>query len=85
MANISWETVRIKGENITPDLLIWRRYKRPADGMMELFEAMNPHVLQDLAVSPYLAVGSLVSVPVDSDILEGTPTRGTTITLYGTA
>lgn len=79
----TWEQVRIKGENITPDLLIWRRYKRPAPRMLELMLDSNPAMTYALAAGPYIPVGMVVSIPIDSEILKGTPVQIKAVRLYG--
>jgi phage tail protein X len=83
MAITSWERVRIRGENIAPDLLIWRRYKRPAPGMLEAFLSANPQVETALSEGPYLPVGVVVAIPIDLDILNGQPQQQNSIRLYG--
>jgi phage tail protein X len=80
----SYETVRIKGEEITPDLLIWRRYKRPAPGVLEAFLAKNPQAHAALRSGPYLAVGEVVFLPIDPDILNGRPANVPVVRLWGT-
>lgn len=71
MAVTSYEIVRISGDNITPSLLVWRRYKRPAPGMLGLFLDINPQLARALGESPYLPVGVLVKIPIDDEILSG--------------
>lgn len=83
MANVTWETVRIRGEGIAPDLLIWRRYKMPSPLMLELMLDRNPQIMEDLAVGPYLAVGRIIHVPIDRDILEDRPVQAPSINLFG--
>lgn len=80
-----FETVRIRGEGVAPDLLIWRRYKRPAPGVLEAFLDMNPHILPALALGPFLPIGELVRIPIDQKILEGTPRSTRVVRLYGEA
>ena len=80
----SYETVRIRGEQITPDLLIWRRYKRPAEGILEAFLAKNPQAHKALRTSPFLDVGLVVFIPIDPDILNGRPANVPVVRLYGT-
>ncbi len=83
MADVTWETVRIKGEGIAPDLLLWRRYKMPSPGMLELMLDRNPQIMEDLAVGPFLAVGRIIHVPIDRDTLEGRPLQVPSINLFG--
>ena len=57
------ETVTIEGENITVSLLVWRRYKRPAPGVVERIFDLNRELAEDGA---YMPVGTVVVMPVDT-------------------
>ena len=87
MAYAQWagpvEIVQIQGDNITPSLLVWRRYHRRYPGVLENFLDINPGVLDGLAASPFLPVGAIVSIPIDQSILSGAPKSQTQITLWG--
>lgn len=78
-----YEVISIKGEGITPSLLIWRRYKRPAAGVLEFFLDMNPHILDGLSKSPYLPIGTIVRLPIDQKALSGAPQSIKQATLWG--
>ena len=80
---MDFEQVRIRGEGVAPDLLIWRRYKRPAPGVREKFLDMNPHVHEALASGPFLPVGVVVKIPIDPAILNGAPVVRSVVRLYG--
>lgn len=68
--NITYENVVINGEQITPDLLIWRRYKVPSRGVVEIFLDINPHLRAALAAGPYLPIGVGVVIPIIASIIE---------------
>lgn len=70
---ITFERIRIKGENVAPDNLLWRRYKRPFPGMLEMFLDINPQVHEALAAGPFLPVGVVVVIPIDSRITSDAP------------
>lgn len=65
------ETIVIKGEGITVDLLVWRRYRRPIPGMVEKVLALNPGLA---ACGPYLPLGRAVKLPIVESKAE-TPAR----------
>lgn len=63
MASTTHETVVVAGDFITIDLLVWRRFKRRTDGLVDRILMVNP----ELAVAgPYLPVGTTVKIPIDA-------------------
>jgi phage tail protein X len=78
-----WEAVVIEGDNITPSLLVWRRYKRPAAGVLENMLDMNPDLIELLSQSPYFPVGAIVRVPIDQAAISGAPRSVKQVTLWG--
>jgi hypothetical protein len=78
-----WEATVIEGDNITPSLLVWRRYKRPAAGVLENLLDMNPDLVEGLSQSPYLPVGAIVRVPIDQAAISGAPQSIKQATLWG--
>lgn len=52
--------VKVGGEGVSVDLLIWRRYKRPTFGLLEQVLDNNPGLA---ALGPILPVGTLVKLP----------------------
>ena len=54
-------TIRIAGEGISVDLLIWREYRRPMPGLIEAVLDSNPGLA---ALGPILPVGTLVKLPL---------------------
>jgi hypothetical protein len=81
---LTFENLIVAGERIEPGKLIWRRYRRPAPGMAELFMDINPHLREHFMTSPYLPVGVAVILPIDSDLLQGRPKSIETTNIWGT-
>jgi len=55
------ETLKVAGEGITLDQLVWRKFRRPIPGLVEQVLALNPGVAQ---LGPYLPVGTVVVLPI---------------------
>lgn len=56
------ETIVVKGDNIMLDLLLWRRFKRHHEGLVERVLDINPG-LADLGM--VLPLGTVVVIPLD--------------------
>jgi phage tail protein X len=82
MTITSYEYLTVQGDFITADLLVWRRYKVPSYGIVEAMLDRNPHLARIHRNGPFLPVGTQVRIPIDPDILRGTPRALKTITLY---
>lgn len=80
----SYELVTISGEFITVDLLIWRRYRVRAPGIVEATMDCNPHLALLHKESPFLPIGTQVRIPIDPGILSGAPQKRQTVQLWGT-
>jgi len=79
MAATNLETVTIKGDGITLDLLVWRRYRRRIPGFVERILGMEAnHGIA--ALGPILPVGTIVTMPIISS--EALPARRKTIKLW---
>jgi phage tail protein X len=65
------EPVTVTGQGVTVDLLIWRRFRRPIEGLTEQVLALNPGLAQ---LGPYLPPGTTVLLPLLQDA-ETPPTR----------
>lgn len=84
VVNVSgYDLITIEGDFVTVDLLVWRRYKIPSYGVVERLLDDNPHLAKLHKLSPFLPVGTQVRIPLDLEILRGTPKAQKTITLYG--
>ena len=79
MAVTAYDYVTVQGDWITADLLVWRRYRIFAHGIVEMLLDVNPHLAKLHKVSPFLPVGTQVRIPIDYDILRGAPSSKTMI------
>ncbi|WP_336801819.1 tail protein X [Kaistia sp. MMO-174] len=59
----TFEEVKVAGEFITIDLLVWRRFKRRADGIVDRILMANPELA---TAGAYLPVGTIVKIPIDA-------------------
>lgn len=73
MAISGYELVTVTSDYITVDLLVWRRYKVPAIGIVEALLDANPHLALLHRQSCFLPVNTQVRIPIDTDILKGRP------------
>ena len=53
--------IRVAGEGVSVDLLVWREYRRPMPGLVEAVLDSNPGLA---ALGPILPVGTLVKLPL---------------------
>lgn len=83
MAVTGFELITVQGENITADLLVWRRYRRRAPGIVEHLLDTNPHLARVHREGPFIPVGVQVRIPIDPVMLAGAPKPVTTKTLWG--
>ena len=79
------EFVTVQSDYITVDVVIWRRYRTQAPGILEMTLDINPHLAKLHRTSPFLPVGTQLRIPIDPDILENRPTAKETTQLWGTA
>lgn len=82
MAVTGFELYEISGEGITADLLVWRRYRRPAPGILEIMLDSNPQLAYVHKYTPFLPPGLFVRVPIDPDLLAGKPQPTATSNLW---
>ena len=80
----SYDVVTVGSDYITADLILWRRYRNRAPGMIERLFDDNPHLAKCHRYSPFLPVGTQVRIPIDYDVLSGGPQRKSTVVLWGT-
>jgi phage tail protein X len=83
MAVTGFELVTVQGENITVDMLVWRRYKTPAYGIFELLLDANPHLALLHKESCFLPIGTEVRIPIDPSVLAGRPSPQKVINIFG--
>jgi phage tail protein X len=84
MAVISYDVVTVGSDYITADMLLWRRYRNRASKMIEIMFDHNPHLAKVHRFSPFLPVGTQVRIPIDYDVLAGSPQPKASVVLWGT-
>lgn len=82
---LPFEFLAINAEDLTPSQVVWRRYKRPAPGILGQFLDANPHLALQLGSSPFITRGTVVRIPIDERILAGKPRLMNTVRLTGEA
>jgi phage tail protein X len=70
---MSYDLVTVQSDYNTADLILWRRYRTLAFGMVERMLDDNPHLARVHRISPFLPVGTQVRIPIDPEVLRGTP------------
>ena len=55
------ETIRVGTDQLTVDLIAWRRYRRSIPGLVEQVLALNPGLAQH---GPYVPRGTLLVLPI---------------------
>jgi phage tail protein X len=83
MAVVGHELLTVAGAYVTADLLVWRRYRTSAPGIVERLLDDNPHLAKLHRESPFLPVGTELRIPIDPEILGGRPRPVEFVTLYG--
>lgn len=57
------ETIVIKGDELTIDLILYRRFKRPMPGLFERVLDMNRDIAE---TGPFLPLGAKLVIPIDA-------------------
>jgi phage tail protein X len=73
MAIIGFELHKILTDYVTVDLIIWKRYRARAQGMVELMLDANPQLAFVHRTTPFIPVGTYVRVPIDPSLILGRP------------
>lgn len=79
----SYDLVTVGSDRITVDLIVWRRYRNRAPGIVERLLDDNPHLAKTHRYSPFLPIGTQVRIPIDYDILRNAPQMRSTVLLWG--
>ena len=58
---------------VTADLLVWKRYRARAPGMLELMLDANPQLAFVHRFTPFIPVGTYVRVPIDPALVLDKP------------
>jgi phage tail protein X len=82
MSVTGFELWQVAGDGITADLLVWRRYKQPAPGILEIMLDSNPQLAYVHRYTPFLPPGLYVRIPIDPDLLAGKPVPTGTSSLW---
>lgn len=82
-ADYEFEYVIVETDYVTADLLIWRRYKMRAIGLVEALLDLNPHLAKHHRNGPFIPVGTQVRIPIDREVLKHWPGGATPVVLFG--
>lgn len=82
MAVTSFELFQVTTDYVTADLIIWKRYKRKAPGMVELMLDANPQLAFVHRTTPFIPPGTYVRVPIDPGLVLGRITSLPTDSLW---
>lgn len=82
MAITGFELYRVMQDYMTADLLIWRRYKSRAPGMLEAMLDSNPQLAVAHRAGPFIPVGTYVRIPIDPDLMLRVPPSGGTTQIW---
>ena len=63
----------VQSEFVTADLIVWKRYRRRATGIVELMLDANPQLSHGHRKSPFIPVGTFIRVPIDPSLIMGRP------------
>ncbi len=80
-----YELVTVSTEWVTADLIVWKRYRMRAIGILEKLLDANPHLSVLHRSSPFLPVGTQIRIPIDPDILRGQPQPQQLIRLWNSS
>ncbi len=84
MAVDSYDLVTVGSDYMTVDAIVWRRYRCIPTGIFELTLDANPHLAKIHKYTPFLPVGTQIRIPIDPDILKGTPQPKTLVKWWET-
>jgi phage tail protein X len=71
VAITSYELVVVSSDYVTADIIVWRRYKTRAIGIVEALLDANPQLAVAHRSGPFIPVGTYVRIPIDPVILAG--------------
>ena len=73
MSVVGFELHKVTSDFVTADLIIWKRYRKQVDGILELMLDANPQIAYVHRTTPFLPVGVYVRVPIDPALVLGKP------------
>jgi len=68
-----FELYQVSSDYVTVDLIVWKRYRTRAPGIVELMMDANPQISHVHRTTPFLPVGTFVRVPIDPSLVIGRP------------
>jgi phage tail protein X len=71
MAVTGFELVVVATEYVTADIIVWKKYRRPCPGIVEVMLDANPQLALVHRTTPFIPVGTYVRVPVDPALMAG--------------
>jgi phage tail protein X len=71
MAITGFELWQVTTDYVTADLIIWKRYRRKAPGMVEIMLDANPQLAFAHRTTPFIPVGTFLRVPIDPTLILG--------------
>lgn len=74
-----FETIVVRGDEITVDLLLWRRFRRYDLGLVERVLHMNPGIADGTV---FLPIGFAVKIPLDAPNAVATAASKQAVKLY---
>lgn len=78
----SYDLITVESEHVTVDSVVWKRYRTKAYGIVELTLDANPHLSKLHRTSPFLPVGTQLRIPIDNDVLRGSPQQRPQVFLW---
>jgi phage tail protein X len=73
VAIVGYELYTVATEYVTADLIIWKRYRRKAVGIVEAMLDANPQLAYVHRRTPFIPVGTIIRVPIDPALILGKP------------
>ena len=68
-----FELYQVMGDYVTADLIVWKRYRQFAPGIVEIMLDSNPQLAYAHRFGPFIPSGTYVRVPIDPDMVLGIP------------
>ena len=68
-----FELYQVMGDYVTADMLVWKRYRQFAPGIVEVMLDANPQLAHVHRYTPFIPSGVFVRIPIDPDKIMGIP------------
>ena len=73
MSITGFELVQVASDYVTADLIVWKRYRQKALGIVEKMLDANPQLALVHRYTPFIPPGTYVRIPIDPGLLQGRP------------